>query len=121
MLLVLRQAAQYRGRKRIEAVCETTMTGAFALTYGQGDENFKIHNHRTSLGYNAQSGAEFLHLLLSNSLISLGISFYYSDQAMAWTIEEFGFKSRQGQDTLLFSKMSRLTLRVQPASHAKGI
>jgi hypothetical protein len=96
MLLVLRQAAQYRGMKRIEVVCETTMTGAFALRYGQGDENFKIHNHRTSLGYIAQSGTEFLNFLLSNSLISLCISFYYTDQAMAWTIEEFGFKSRQG-------------------------
>jgi hypothetical protein len=121
MLLVLRPAAQYRGRKRIKAVCETTMTGAFALTYGQGDENFRIHNHRTSVGYIAQSGIEFLHFLPSNSLSSLFISFYYTDQAMAWAIEEFDFKSRQGQDTFLSSKMSRLTLRVQTASYAKGI
>jgi len=31
MLLVLRQASQYKGRKRIEAVCEMTVTGAVAL------------------------------------------------------------------------------------------
>jgi hypothetical protein len=36
MLLVLRQAARYRGRKRIEAVCETTVPGAVALRCGQG-------------------------------------------------------------------------------------
>jgi len=40
---------------------------------------------------------------------------------MAWAIEEFGFKSRQVQVIFLSSKMSRLALRVQPASFVKGI
>ena len=121
MFLVLRQAPQYRGRRRIEAVRETTVTGAVALTCGQGDENFRMHNHRALLRYMAHSGTEFLHFLLSNSFISLFISFCYTGQSMAWTIEGFGFKSRQGQDIFLSFKMSRLALRVQPASYAKGI
>ena len=33
-MLVLRQAAQYRVRRRIESVCETTVTGAVALKCG---------------------------------------------------------------------------------------
>jgi hypothetical protein len=35
MLLLLRQAATCRGRKRIEAVCETTVTGAVAFRCGK--------------------------------------------------------------------------------------
>jgi hypothetical protein len=42
-MLFLRQAAQYRVRNRIEAVCETTVTGAVALSCGQGDKNFWLH------------------------------------------------------------------------------
>jgi hypothetical protein len=121
MLLVLSQAAQYRGRRRIEAVCETTVTGAVALRCSQGDENFSIHNHRDLLRYMPHSVTEFLYFLLSNSFISLFISFCYTDQSMVWTIEEFGFKSRQWQDIFLSFKISRLALRVQPAFYAKGI
>jgi len=121
MFLVLRQDPQYRGRRRIETGCEKTVTGAVALRCGQGDQNFRIHNHRALLRYMAHSGTEFLHFLLSNSFISLFISFCYTDQSMAWAIEGFDFKSRQGQDIFFSFKMSRLALRAQPASYAKGI
>jgi hypothetical protein len=65
----------------------------------------------------AHSRSDFLPWLLSHSLISLFISFYCTGQA----IEEFGFESRQGQGSFLSSTASRLALRVQPTSYAKGI
>jgi len=84
MFLVLRQAPQYKRRRRIEAMCETTVIGAVALRCGQGDENFRIHYHRALLRHMVHSGTEFLHFLLSNSFICLFISFCYTDQSMAW-------------------------------------
>jgi hypothetical protein len=42
-MLLLGQAAQCRGRKRIEAVCETTVTGAVTLSCGHGDKSFWLH------------------------------------------------------------------------------
>jgi hypothetical protein len=56
MLLLLRQAAQYSVRKRVEAVCETTVTGAVAFRCGQG--GFWLHF--TTLRNMAHSRSDFL-------------------------------------------------------------